>query len=98
MSGGAAMTSVVATITMSLDGYITGPNDAPGRGLGEGGERLQYWGFGGRWTYDTEKLGAATGKGKEHLDRMMLRGGAVVGVRGTEHTAGACGRKNPGPG
>ena len=32
------MTSVVAQITQSLDGYVTGPDDGPGRGLGEGGE------------------------------------------------------------
>ena len=31
---------VLAGITISLDGYITGPNDGPGAGLGEGGERL----------------------------------------------------------
>jgi len=91
------MTSVVATITMSLDGYITGPNDAPGRGLGEGGERLHYWVFGGPWTYDTEKLGAATGKDKEHLDRMMSSGGAVVGGRGTYDAAEAWGGTNPWP-
>ena len=29
------MTKVVAGITTSLDGYITGPNDGPGRGLGD---------------------------------------------------------------
>ena len=91
------MTSVLVTITMSLDGYITGPNDGPGRGLGEGGERLHYWVFGGPWTYDTEKLGAATGKDKEHLDRMMSSGGAVVGGRGTYDAADAWGGTNPWP-
>jgi hypothetical protein len=34
------MRKVIATITTSLDGYITGPNDGPDEGLGEGGERL----------------------------------------------------------
>jgi len=29
------MGKLVADITMSLDGFITGPDDAPGRGLGE---------------------------------------------------------------
>ena len=38
------MTIVAAAITISLDGYITGPNDGPGNGLGDGGERLHYWG------------------------------------------------------
>ena len=46
------MTKVLAGMTMSLDGYVTGPNDRPGAGLGEGGERLHEWVFGGPWTYD----------------------------------------------
>lgn len=41
------MGTVLATISISLDGYVTGPDDAPGRGLGLGGERLHYWVFGG---------------------------------------------------
>ena len=34
------MAKIIAAITMSVDGYITGPDDGPGKGLGEGGERL----------------------------------------------------------
>jgi hypothetical protein len=30
---------------MSLDGFIAGPNDRVGQGLGEGGERLHEWVF-----------------------------------------------------
>jgi dihydrofolate reductase len=30
-------------ITMSLDGYIAGPNQSPEAGLGEGGEELHEW-------------------------------------------------------
>ena len=44
------MTRIKSGITISLDGYIVGPNDGPGLGLGEGGERLHYWVFGGPWT------------------------------------------------
>ncbi len=29
--------------SMSLDGYITGPNPGPDQGLGEGGERIFAW-------------------------------------------------------
>ena len=57
------MTKVLAAITTSIDGYIAGPNDGPGRGLGDGGERLHYWVFGGPWTYDTEPKGEPTGEG-----------------------------------
>lgn len=34
---------VAADISMSLDGYIAGPNDTPEQGLGERGERLHEW-------------------------------------------------------
>ena len=89
------MTKVVASITTSLDGYIAGPNDGPGRGLGQGGERLHYWVFGGPWTYDSEKLGEATGADKEFLDAAIARGGAVVGGRNTYEAAEAWGGTNP---
>ena len=39
------MEKVAAGITTSLDGYITGPNDGPGRGLGDGGERFDRWAY-----------------------------------------------------
>jgi dihydrofolate reductase len=48
------MGKLVADITMSLDGFITGPDDAPGRGLGERGEVLHNWVMGGPWSYDGE--------------------------------------------
>src|ERR1700677_122274 len=48
------MGKLVADITMSLDGFITGPDDLPGRGLGEGGECLHNWVMGRPWRYDDE--------------------------------------------
>ena len=72
------MTKVAAGITISLDGYITGPNDGPGRGLGDGGERLHYWVFGGPWSYDEEPRGAATGADKEVLDAALLASAQAV--------------------
>jgi dihydrofolate reductase len=39
------MTKVVADITMSLDGFVTGPDAGPGQGLGRGGEPLHAWVF-----------------------------------------------------
>jgi len=89
------MTKVVATITISLDGFITGPNDGPGRGLGDGGERLHYWVFGGSWSYDEEPNGEATGADKEYLDEAMARGGAIVIGRNMYEAAEAWGGNNP---
>lgn len=37
------MTKVVADITMSLDGFVTGPDPGPERGLGRDGEPLHNW-------------------------------------------------------
>ncbi|HZW03744.1 MAG TPA: dihydrofolate reductase family protein [Anaerolineaceae bacterium] len=39
------MPKVTSEISMSLDGFITGPNVRPGNGLGDGGERLHDWRF-----------------------------------------------------
>jgi dihydrofolate reductase len=89
------MTKVSAGITTSLDGYITGPNDGPGRGLGDGGERLHYWVFGGPWSYEEEPRGEPTGADKEFLDEAMTRVGAVIAGRNTYEAAEAWGGHNP---
>lgn len=39
------MSDVVVDITMSLDGFVTGPDAGPGQGLGRGGEPLHAWVF-----------------------------------------------------
>jgi dihydrofolate reductase len=39
------MGNVVIDMSMSLDGYIAGPNDNPEQGLGEDGMRLHNWMF-----------------------------------------------------
>ena len=89
------MTKVVATITTSVDGYVAGPNDGPGKGLGEGGERLHYWVFGGPWTYAEEPRGEATGEDAAFLQEGMGRAGAVVSGRFTYEAARHWGDENP---
>ena len=44
------MGKVTFNMTMSLDGFVAGPNDSPENGLGDGGEGLFTWYFSG----DTE--------------------------------------------
>jgi len=89
------MTKVIAGITTSVDGYIAGPDDGPGKGLGEGGEQLHYWVFGGPWSYDSESLGEPTGEDAAWLSETMARIGAVVGGRWTYEAAEHWGDKNP---
>jgi hypothetical protein len=45
------MGKVTTGLSMSLDGFIAGPNDGPERPLGEGGERLFEWYSGGHTEY-----------------------------------------------
>ena len=89
------MAKVLATITASVDGCIAGPDDGPGKGLGEGGERLHYWVFGGPWTYEAEPRGEPSGEDAAWLEEMVSRIGAVVGGRWTYEAAGHWGDENP---
>jgi dihydrofolate reductase len=91
----AVMSKIVAGITISVDGYITGPDDGPGCGLGVGGERLHYWVFGGPWSYESSGRGEASGEDKAYLDEMTGANGAVIAGRGTYEAAGAWGGANP---
>src|SRR5919199_994258 len=89
------MTKVLAGITMSVDGYVAGPDDGPGQGLGEGGERLHYWVFGGPWTYGNEPESEPTGEDAAWLEAAMSRVGAVVAGRWTYEAANHWGEQNP---
>jgi len=89
------MAKVLAGITTSVDGYIAGPDDGPGKGLGEGGERLHYWVFGGPWSYGEDPKGGATGADKKFLDEAFGRLGAVIGGRNTYEAAEHWGGKSP---
>ena len=37
------MSATVLYMSMSLDGFIAGPNEGPDNGLGDGGHRLHEW-------------------------------------------------------
>ena len=70
------MGKVVGGITMSMDGFVAGSDDRLGAGLGDGGERLHYWVFGGPWTYDEEARGSASEIDQEYLNETFSSGGA----------------------
>ena len=71
------MGKVVGGITMSMDGFVAGPDDRLGAGLGDGGERLHYWVFGGPWRYG-EEGGSATGADKRYIEETFESGGAFL--------------------
>ena len=89
------MGKVTATITTSVDGYITGPNDGPGRGLGEGGTALHWWVFGGPWDYADDTRGEPTGEDRAWLEEAGRDGGAVIAGRWTYESAEHWGDRNP---
>ena len=92
------MGRVIASITTSVDGFITGPDDGPRYGLGRGGERLHYWVMGGPWTYDGGHEFAMHGPDKEFYDELVAGTGAGIVGRGMYDAAGAWGGTNPFPG
>src|SRR5918994_7943280 len=49
------MGKVLMEITMSLDGYTTGPEVSAEAHFGRGGERLHEWMFAGKSTADSER-------------------------------------------
>jgi dihydrofolate reductase len=72
------MSSSVLYMSMSLDGFITGPDDDAGQGLGIGGERLHDWlGDGG----DGVSGFRPSGPSGEIFDELMATGSVLVGRR-----------------
>jgi dihydrofolate reductase len=74
------VSATVLYMSMSLDGFIAGPNEGPGNGLGDGGHRLHEWYF----------AGADDGVNRKVKDE-SLSTGAIVAGRGTFEPAGGWG-------
>jgi dihydrofolate reductase len=94
------MNKVISSITQSLDGYVVGPDDRPGQGLGIGGERLHYWVMGGPWTYDDDGVDTdgMHGPDKEYFEGVTEGLGCGIVGRTMYEAAGAWGGTNPFPG
>lgn len=92
------MAKVTVALTMSLDGYIAGPNDGSELPLGEGGAALFEWYFNGDTPsryYDRFRLSK---RSAEVFDAGIDACGAVVTGRRTYDIAGAWGGDGPVPG
>lgn len=73
------MSKVIANISMSLDGFIAGPNDRRGNPLGDGGERLHHWVYGlASWRAQHGLTGGKTGPADELVAKSIERSGAVI--------------------
>jgi dihydrofolate reductase len=73
------MGNVYAEISVSLDGFVAGPNIGPEEPLGEGGERLHDWVTAlASWKESHGKSGGRTGPDDELMKQSIARGGAVI--------------------
>ena len=76
------MSKSVLYMSMSLDGFITGPDDNASQGLGRGGERLHDWlGEAGDELPHFHPPGASG----EIFDELMATGSVLVGRRTFDH-------------
>jgi dihydrofolate reductase len=83
------VSATVLYMSMSLDGFIAGPNEGPDNGLGDGGHRLH------QWSPDPDPdrkvtSGMEAGVNRQVHDESMATG-AVVAGRGTFEPAGGWG-------
>jgi dihydrofolate reductase len=80
------MGKVLMEITMSLDGYVAGPDDRPGQELGLGGEALHEWMFAGEATADTDR---------RETDHFGTVGALIMGRRMVDLGIGPWGEEPP---
>jgi dihydrofolate reductase len=72
------MAKIVLYMSMSLDGFIAGPGDGAGHGLGRDGERLHDWLADG---HGDPRAYRPAGPSGEVFDEMLATGAVIVGRR-----------------
>ena len=88
------MGKVVLDISMSLDGFVAGPHDGLGRGLGEGGEPIHNWIMGGPWTYRDGPRFQSSGVDREVLTESFADAGAIIVGRRMYDVVGGWGEES----
>jgi dihydrofolate reductase len=92
------MAKVAVALTMSLDGFIAGPNDGDELPLGEGGEALFEWYFTGDTPSRHDDRFRLSKQSAEVFDWGIDNCGAVLTGRRTYDIAKAWGGNGPVPG
>jgi dihydrofolate reductase len=89
------VSTTILYMSMSLDGFVAGPNETPDHGLGDGGQRLHDWliadagpeADGGDEHLQRSIRGSISGVNRQVVEEFMATG-AVVAGRGTVEPAG----------
>jgi dihydrofolate reductase len=84
------VSATVLYMSMSLDGFITGPNERPDNPLGDDGHRLHEWFMPAADADHKDVAGRLVGVNGQVVDEFMATG-AVVAGRGTFEPAGGWG-------
>jgi dihydrofolate reductase len=85
------VSATVLYMSMSLDGFIAGPNEGPDNGLGDGGHRLHEWALPGGGGVDGLDAVRQSGSVNGGIVEEFMSTGAVVAGRGTFEPAGGWG-------
>lgn len=88
------MADTILYMSMSLDGFITGPDDGPERGLGRGGQRLHDWLTDAGITPGEHR--PASGPSAQIFDELMATGAVITGRRTFEFAGGWAGDHHDG--
>jgi dihydrofolate reductase len=88
------MSKVVLYMSMSVDGFITGPNDGLDHGLGVNGERLHDWLRAGG--VDPGSHRPVDGSSATVFDELMATGAVIAGRRTFDFVGGLAGDHHDG--
>ena len=80
------MGKVLMEITISLDGYVTGPDVSPNEPMGRGGEALHEWMFAGKSAAEVERW---------QTDHFSTIGAVIIGRRMADLGIGPWGEEPP---
>ena len=88
------MGNAVVDLSMSLDGFIAGPNDGPGNPLGDGGKRLFDWMSAGTESVGPDGFITPPERSRPVVEE-WFRGGAIITGRRTFDIAKGWGGQHP---
>jgi len=90
------VTKVVIDMSVSLDGFVAGPDDGKAHPLGRnGGEHVFDWYFSGNEEYRHPLFRPAPGANKEEVERMFAESGAYIFGRRTYEIANGWDGRHP---
>jgi dihydrofolate reductase len=90
------MSRVVIEMSMSLDGFVAGPDDGKAHPLGrQGGEHVFDWYFSGTEEYRHRLFRPEPGANRDEVERMFAESGAFIFGRRTYEIANGWGGAHP---